>query len=170
MVEKPELKYCMKIPFVGEISQKFKKDLDELFRNNFKIDINCIFTSHKVKNYFSLKCKTPVSLAANVVYKFSCLNDSDLFYIGKTKRHLATRVSEHLNFEKENNSAIASHIKICHQCRSEEISIKNFIILKKCNSDFETQINEAFYIQKLKPKLNSQLYNSGKSFLLNIYN
>ena len=123
-----------------------------------------------MNNYFSLKCKTPDSLAANIVYKFSCLNDSDTFYIGKTKRHFAVRVLEHLDLEKENCTAVADHIKICDFCKNGNISIDNFDILKKCRNDFESKINEAFYIQNLKPKLNSHLYNSGKSFLLNVYN
>ena len=169
-VEKIEFKYCMKIPFVGKISQKLKNDLQNLYKKEFKIDINCVFNSFKVSNYFSLKYKTPDSLAANIVYKFSCLNDSDTFYIGKTKRHFAVRVLEHLDLEKENCTAVADHIKICDFCKNGNISIDNFDILKKCRNDFESKINEAFYIQNLKPKLNSHLYNSGKSFLLNVYN
>ena len=40
-------------------------------------------------------CHTPLPLLANVVYKFQCLRDVDKVYIGKTRRHLATRVKEH---------------------------------------------------------------------------
>ena len=34
-------------------------------------------------------------LMANVVYQFTCLRDANSTYIGKTIRHLATRVKEH---------------------------------------------------------------------------
>ena len=46
----------------------------------------------KIKNFFSLKCATLKLLKANAVYKFSCLCDINISYIGKTKRHLATRI------------------------------------------------------------------------------
>ena len=41
--------------------------------------------------FFSLLC-----LRAQVVYLFQCQRDADLFYIGKTKRHLFTRMKEQL--------------------------------------------------------------------------
>ena len=42
-------------------------------------------------------------------------------------------------------------------------------ILKRCNTEYETKIQEALLIKKSKPKLNSQLYANGCSFLLNIF-
>ena len=66
-----------------------------------------LFSSFKVSNYFSLKSQTPRILTSNVVYKFTCLCDTNLTYIGKTKRHLVVRKSEHLEFEsKEPKSEI----------------------------------------------------------------
>ena len=50
-------------------------------------------------NYFSLKAKTPKNLLSNVVDKFSCQNDSELSYIGETKRHLVIRSEEHLDLD-----------------------------------------------------------------------
>ena len=82
---------------------------------------------------------------------------------------MAVRVSEHLDLRK-NDSAITQHIQNCNSCFNGNLNLSNFKILTKCNSDFDTQINEAFFIQNSKPNLNAQLFNSGKSFLLNIYN
>ena len=70
--------------------------------------------------------------------------------------------------------ATCQHILKCYTCfdacLNGDISLNNFDILEKCNSNFDAIINEALHIQHNKSKLNSQLYNSGQSFLLNIYN
>ena len=41
--------------------------------------------------------------------------------------------------------------------------------MQKCNNEYETKIQEALFIKKRNPKLNSQLYASGSSFLLNVF-
>ena len=89
------------IPYIGLPSIIFSRKLKELFKKYYCIDIRIVFTSFKVKNYFSLKCRTPLPLLANVVYKFKCLRDANNIYIGKTIRHLATRVKEawHLHLQ-----------------------------------------------------------------------
>ena len=59
-----------------------------------------IFKTFKVQNYYSLKDETPLAkkkLQANVVYLFEGSCDKNQTYIGKTKRHLATRVREHFS-------------------------------------------------------------------------
>ena len=45
-------------------------------------------------------------LMANVVYQFACLRDANSTYIGKTIRHLATKVREHTT----SPSAIKEHL------------------------------------------------------------
>ena len=65
-------------------------------------------------NYFSLKSQTPKLLESNVVYIFSCLCDTNLTYIGKTKRYLVGRSLEHLKFEKAApKSEIKEYLKKC---------------------------------------------------------
>ena len=71
------------IPYIGLPSVIFSKKIKELFKKYYGIDIRVVFTSFKVKNYFSLKCCTPLPLLADVVYKFECLHDANTFYIGK---------------------------------------------------------------------------------------
>ena len=72
------------IPYIGLPSIIFNQKLKELFKKYDCIDIRVVFTSFKVKNYFSLKYHTPLPLLANVVYKFKCLRDENNTYIGKT--------------------------------------------------------------------------------------
>ena len=118
----------------------------------------------KVKNYFSLKCHTPLPLLSNVVYKFHCLRDANQSYIGKTKRHLTTRVKEHTHL----TSAIYDHIAVCEPC-NKGISCYSFSIVDSGKNDLEISIKEALHIKYKKPSLNKQLYANGTSFILNVF-
>ena len=60
----------LSIPYIGLPSVIFSKKIKELFKKYYGIDIRVVFTSFKVKNYFSLKCCTQLPLLANVVYKY----------------------------------------------------------------------------------------------------
>ena len=93
--KKRRSKYIFKIPYVGNISHEFKSQMVKLFYNELRIDILPVFNTFKVSNYFSLKSVTPKLLTSNVVYKFTCLCDTNITYIGKTKRHLMVRGLEH---------------------------------------------------------------------------
>ena len=69
-------------------------------------------------------------ITSNVVYKFTCLCDASLSYIGKTKRHLVVRSDEHLRYEKEQpQGEIKTHLRLCEMC--ERSTIDNFQIVKK---------------------------------------
>ena len=61
------------------------------------------------------------------------------------------------------------HAYSCPDCIKNDLSVHNFTVLKKCNTEYEAKIQEAITIKKLNPKLNRQLYASGSSFLLNVY-
>ena len=138
--------------------------LRELFKKYYCIDIRIVFTSYKVKNYFSLKCRAPLPLLANVVYKFQCLREANQIYIGKTVRHLATRVKEH----SHTTSAIYKHLQQCNSCK-ENISCDLFRILDSGKNDVDISIKEALHIKGKKPTINKQLYANGASFILNIF-
>ena len=128
------------------------------------IDVKVVFSSFKVKNYFSLKCHTPVPLKANVVYQFTCLRDANSTYIGKTIRHLVTRVKEH----STSPSAIKEHLSSCTTCK-DNYSCNSFKVIDSANSDFEVSIKEALYIKHKNPNLNKQLSTEGMSFMLKIF-
>ena len=143
------------IPYIGLPSVIFGRKVRESFRKLYGIDIKVIYTSFKVKNYFSLKCHTPLPLLANVVYKFQCLRDVDKVYIGKTRRHLATRVKEHGH--SSSSSAIRDHLFSCPTCQSE-YSSSSFRVIDTARNDFEVTIKEALHINNSKPALNRQLF------------
>ena len=158
----------IKIPFVGSISYEFKNKLSNLFFKDLNIEIFPIFTTTKLSNSFSLKSRTPKEITTNVVYKFTCVCDASLAYIGKTKRHLGVRSDEHLSYEKEQpRGEIKTHLRLCEMCKKS--TIDNFEIVKKCLTDQEAKINEALIIKKENPQLNKNLFNKGSLFTLNIY-
>ena len=88
----------------------------------------------------------PITLKANVVYclKGSC--DKIQSYIGKTKRHFAERVQEHLS-GKSGKSTIHEHISSCKNCHS--CSIINFYTLTQANTDLEAKVKVALYIKNI---------------------
>ena len=157
-------KYTFKLPYIGQPSLLFKKKLVKLFKTS-NIDINVVFTSVKVGQYFSLKCKTDSVLKSKLVYQFQCPDDPGAVYIGKTKRFLHQRVDEH----RKTNSPLSSHISTCQHCRHHDNLINAFSTLAKANSDFDLQITEAIKINECRPKLNTQLANAGSSYFLNIF-
>ena len=166
--EKPDV--IISIPFIGEASIKFGKQIVSLIKNSYKLDVLPVFTSSKVGDYFSLKCKTPFSFSSNVVYKFSCLRDEGRSYIGQTKRHLVTRVNEHVALNRiDPQSEIKNHIYKCSTCHEFKLDVNNFKILKHCKTTFDTKISEALLIKKFRPKLNKQLMTRGMSYLLKVF-
>ena len=159
-----------KIPFIGEHSYAFGKKIKKMFEPISRIKVRIVYTSFKVRNYFSLKCKTPKQLLSNVVYKFTCRQDADVSYIGETKRHLITRVKEHLALNNfTNKSQIKSHLRSnCNECKLNS-SIDSFKVLKRCRSHFDVVIHEALIIRRNNPQLNKQLFNNGSLYTLRIF-
>ena len=80
----------LRIPYLGKPSVWFKKEIVKEIEKYFGLPLDTSFFSCKIGDFFSLKCKTPEFLLANVVYKFECFLDENTAYIGKTDRHLQT--------------------------------------------------------------------------------
>ena len=161
-----ERKYVFGVPFVGTASRQYKKKVTGLIKEHLGVDIFGYFSSCKVGSFFSLKSRTPFALKARVVYKFQCLNDSDVTYIGKTERHIATRAKEHLASKE---GGIAKHLIFCETCKNSDLNAQNFGIMKQCKNDYRCLLNEALLIQKFKPVLNKQQQTTGKSYLLRVF-
>ena len=138
--------------------------LCKIFRR-CNIQIRTVFTSTKVSRYFSLKDRSDTILRSSLVYRFNCSGDPNVSYIGKTKRYLQKRITEHRN----SASAIREHLRSCCNCRDIETFDHSFNVLGKCNSDFDLQILEAIEIISHRPSLNKQLANDGSSYVLNVF-
>ena len=92
------------------------------------------------------------------------LRDANSIYIGKTIRHLATRVREHTT----SPSAIKEHLSSCTTCKDNYLC-NSFKVIDSANSDFEVSIKEALHIKHKNPNLNKQLSTQGMSFMLKIF-
>ena len=60
------------------------------------------------------------------------------------------------------------HILSCSLCRSK-FSCSSFHVIDSGRNYLEITIKEALHIKYSKPQLNRQLFNSGSSFVLNIF-
>ena len=94
-----------KLPYIGNLSHHIKIKLSKLCKEFCKenFNINLVFNSFKIKNYFSYNDPIPNNLKSFLVYKFTCAS-----YIGKTCRHFETRTEEHI--KKDNKSHILKHL------------------------------------------------------------
>jgi len=82
--------------------------------------------------------------------------------IGMSTRHLVTRAKEHIQIKSTSaKSAINQHITSCEKCKNSNLNVQSFQVIRHCQSEYETKIQEALLIKKFTPKLNSQLYANG---------
>lgn len=163
--EKDKQRSILKIPYLGKTSALFGKRMRKLINTEFNEDLQIVYQTDKVENYFSLKDSTPRSIMPKVVYQFTCPKDSGAAYVGYTNRTLGERVKEHLR----GGTAVSDHISNCDTCKNTKINLEHFTILKRCRTKYETMIFEAIFIQRKNPKLNHQLVKPGVSYTLNVF-
>ena len=92
--------------------------------------VRLIFSTSKIKDYFSTKDSVPECFKSHVVYEFKCARCNSS-YVGRTCRHLATRIGEHLRTDY--SSTIFQHLNKNTQCKSSVIE-KDFKILADANT------------------------------------
>ena len=95
-----KLRY-FKLPYIGKCSEQVQKKITKLCKqywneNNVKI----VFNLFKISNYFSVKDATLYFIKSFLVYKFICTRCKSC-YIGKSCRHLITRIEEHIKKDKK---------------------------------------------------------------------
>ena len=101
--------HCFKLPHIGNLSHHTMKKLSKLSKEFCKenFNIKLVFSSFKIKIYFSFKGPTPNDLKSFLVYKCTCASCSSS-YIDKTCHHFRTRIEEH--FKNDNKSYIFRHL------------------------------------------------------------
>ena len=146
--------YYFKLPYIGNLSHHIKNKLSKLCKEFCKenFNINLVFNSFKVKNYFSYKDRIPDDLKSFLVYKFTCAGCSSS-YIGEYCRHFKTRIEDHI--KKGNKSHIFKHLHSTATCFDFYNSLC-FKIIDEANSKFGFKTKEALYINWRKPNLNAQ--------------
>ena len=147
--DKSDIHY-FKLPYICNLSHHIKNKLlklsKEFCEENFNIKL--VFSSFKIKNYFSYKGPTPNNLKSFLVYKFTCASCKSSF-IEKTCHHFKTRIEEHI--KKDNKSNIFLNI-----CTTPHHALTNslcFKIIDKANSKFDLKIKEALHTNWRKPNL-----------------
>ena len=122
-----------------------------------------------MQEQFSLKTQTPLIKGHLVVYKFTCSRDVNVTYIGTSAKHMSIRAGEHLNVSKSGKSAIKEHIRKRSLRKTQPNNMKQFEIIRKCQTSYEAKIHEALLIKRSNPVLNIQLYPNRTSFLPNVF-
>ena len=125
--------------------------------NNFfpdKTRLAIVFKTLKSSQLFPNKDKIPARLISGVVYKYSCEQCSSC-YIGETRRHLCTRVNEHIS-GKPIPTEVSKH---CHAPK-----VENFSIISRTKF---TKIAESLAIKNVGE--NSLLNEQESSIFLNLF-
>ena len=89
--------YYFKLPYIGNLSHHIKNKLLKICKEFCKesFNINLVFNSFKIKNYFLYKDPIPDDLKYFLVYKFTCASCSSS-YISETCRHFNTRIEKQI--------------------------------------------------------------------------
>lgn len=142
-----------KLPFVGRNSDILKTKINKLVAKYCKdITVEIVFTTCKLREFFSYKDKVTQSLRSMVVYKFKCAG-CDASYVGETKRHLQTRVKEHLTCK---DSHVFKHLLASPACKAVS-NADSFSVLDSAETEYQLKLKEGLYIAWENPSLNVQV-------------
>ena len=133
-----------KLPYIGNFSIQTKKKLNNIvlkYRNP-NINIELVFLSFKISSLFSMKDSVPFDLRSYVVYQFVC-GSCKPDYIGRKKRHLLTRIKEHL--ETDEKSHVYKHLNESQRCKALSNS-DCFSILGYATTQYSLSIKEGMHI------------------------
>ena len=110
----PKKDIVILLPYLGVQSDQISKRLKSCVYNFCSpVNLKIIFQStRRIKSFFPYKDRLNRSQKSKVIYKAGCWDCSD-FYIGKTKRRLHDRKTEHFRalIKNDPTSAIADHIE-----------------------------------------------------------
>ena len=111
--------------------------------------------SNLVKSKLSkLKDNTPLLDKANVVYKISCQDCSNI-YIGETGRQLATRLKEHQKDIRDKR--LLSHVASHSLMNNHRFDFNSSQVLHQCNSVGSRKLLEAYYTHNTNDTINRAL-------------
>ena len=92
-----------------------------------------------------------------------------IMYVGQTRRHIHTRISEHMGVSSKTGNKLSvsqmSAVLTPHHLSGHSISDSDFTILTSGNSKFDLEMRESLVISKLKPILD----NNTSSMPLNLF-
>ena len=132
--------------------EKLKRGLTSVLKNNPEVDETIKLI--RIKSFFPYKDRFNRSQKSKIVYKASCW-DCDAFYVGKTKRRLPDRKTEHFKALTQigHASAVAEHsISTGHNIKWD-----HFEILASGQCDLQCKIKATLLIRDLKPALSENV-------------
>ena len=146
--------HYFKLPFSGNLSHHIKNKLSKICKKFCKenVNINLVFTSFRIENYFSYEDRIPDYLKLFLVYKFTCATCSSS-YLDEICSHFKTRTNKHI--KKDSKSHIYKHLHSPATCFDSYNSLF-FKIIDKFNSKLDLKVKEALHINWRKPNLNAQ--------------
>ncbi|XP_018361286.1 PREDICTED: uncharacterized protein LOC108760014 [Trachymyrmex cornetzi] len=142
-----ELRQLMVIPYVNSISNKVSKSINKA---NYMIGYRCL---NKLNRFIKVqKDKNEQENNNNVIYKIDCKN-CEASYVGQTKRQLKTRIKEHKNnfkLDQSKHSVITNHMnENNHEFNWDAVNILDF------ESNYRKRnISEMIHIKEQKKGLN----------------
>ncbi|KYN14498.1 hypothetical protein ALC57_13304 [Trachymyrmex cornetzi] len=119
-----EMRVLMVFPYVKSICNKISRSID---KSNNMIGYRC---TNKLNRFIKVhKDRNPHEKNNNVIYRLNC-NNCDVSYVGQTKRQLQTRIREHRNnikLDQSKHSVISKHINDTnHDFNWEDVNILDF--------------------------------------------
>lgn len=152
----------LKLPWIGEISRKFKKEIEETITKASvtTTPIVSFTTRHTFNGVY--KDSLPTTSKSFVVYNFQCCCGKQ--YVGKTTQVLSERIKQHVTnklvetktMKKErNDTAITRHLRENLTCLMASPR-KRFKVLMEARSKNNLDVLEALFIKQLKPELCQQ--------------
>ena len=110
----PKKDIIILLPYLGLQSNQVAKRLKSCVYKFYScVNLKIVFQSTRcIKSFFPFKDRINRSQQSRVIYRANCW-DCNGFYIGKTKRRLHDRKTEHFKAlaKNDNTSAIADHVK-----------------------------------------------------------
>ena len=146
------------IVYTGASSFSLRNNISKLIREFYpQVAIRVIFKStNTIGKMYKFKDKIPIDLQSSLVYKYSC-DSCKASYIGKTKRHLRSRIAEHLGRSARTNARISnppfSAIREHSLTYDHRISIENFSVLAKSSWDQDLAIMESLFTHTERPTI-----------------
>ena len=163
---KPPVHSCSKkilffcIPYTGQHGLQIRTQLYRSFSSAYlHISIRFVFRpTCRLSDFFPFKDRIPFAMRSHVVYKYKCQCCGAL-YVGQTRRHIHTRISEHMGVSSKTGNKLSvwqmSAVLTDHHLSGHNISDSDFTILTSGNSKFDLEMRESLLISKLKPILNN---------------
>ena len=155
----PQKTIYFKIPYYGPYSYVMKRKISQLFTKFYpQIKLRILLeNTNTISKLFRFKDRLPTNLSSGIVYKYSC-GECSASYVGKTQRHLITRISEHKGMSVRTGMHLTnpsfSNIREHAFHNNHRILDKNFNVIAKSAWNEELLILESLLIHQHKPSLN----------------